>query len=175
MKKFFLILTLSITTFLPAYALPSFSLTTIDNQKITVSEKNISSTESGLNFHEFKGKAVLLTLFGHRCPPCIKEIPEFIELTKNHKENLEIVAIEAQLYPLDKLKEFVNDYKINYNVVAGTGHGDFIEYIAQKAGYGKGIPLPLLIAINKEGEVEHVQAGLIRADELEMLVKDLNE
>lgn len=175
MKKFFLTLTLIIATFLPAYALPSFSLTTIDNKNITVSEQTISSTESGLNFHEFKGKAVLLTLFGHRCPPCIKEIPEFIELTKNHKDNLEIVAIESQLYPLDKLKEFVADYGINYNVVAGTEHGNFIEYIAQKAGYGKGIPLPLLIAINKEGEVEHVQAGLIRADELEMLVKDLNE
>lgn len=175
MKKLLLALTIITTTFLPVYALPSFALTTIDDKNITVTEQTISSTESGLSFEEFKGKPILLTLFGHRCPPCLKEIPEFIKLTKKHKDTLEIVAIESQLYPLDKLKDFVTDYGINYNVVAGVDYGNFIEYIAKKAGYGKGIPLPLLIAINKNGEVEHVQAGLIRTDELEMLIKDLNE
>jgi thiol-disulfide isomerase/thioredoxin len=175
MKKLLLTLTVIFTTFIPAFALPSFTLNTIDNKPINVSELAISETESGLKFHEFKDKAVLLTLFGHRCPPCIKEIPEFIKLTNNHKNDLEIVAIESQLYPLDKLKQFVSDYEINYNVVTGTEHGDFIDYIARMAGYGKGIPLPLLIAINKDGEVEHVQAGLIRGDELEMLVKELND
>jgi len=173
MKKLFLTFTLLLTTFLSAST--SFALSTIDNKSINVSELQISDTESGLKFHELEGKAVLLTLFGHRCPPCLKEIPEFIEITNKYKKDVEIVAVESQLYPLDKLKTFVADYDINYNVVAGTDHGEFIDYIGKMAGYGKGIPLPLLIAVNKKGEVEHVQAGLIRADELEMLVKDLND
>ncbi len=147
----------------------SFTLTTIDDRNLTVSE-----TKEGLDFHEFKGKAILLTLFGHRCPPCIKEIPELIELTNKHKDDLEIIAIEAQLYPKESVKEFVAKHKMNYNVIAGYDHNDFITYIANRAGYSKGIPLPLLIAINKNGEVESVQHGLREKSELEQLIKDLN-
>jgi len=175
MKRLLLTLTILFTTYLQASNTPLFNLTTIDDKNITVSETKISETATGLIFDEFKGKAVLLSLFGHRCPPCIKEIPEFIKLTKTHQNHLEIIAIESQLYPVNKLKEFVNDYQMNYHVVAGINHDEFIDYIAKMAGFGRGIPLPLLIAINKQGEVEHVQAGLIREDELEMLVKDLND
>lgn len=175
MKKLLLTLILTFTTLLQAENSPSFTLTTLNDKNITISEVKISKTETGLKFHEFEGKAILLSLFGHRCPPCIKEIPEFIKLTNKHKDDLEIVAIEAQRYPTDKLKEFAKGYQMNYNVIAGVNYDDFINYIASMAGYSRGIPLPLLIAINKDGEVEHVQAGMVREDELEMLVKDLND
>ncbi len=161
--------------FLQATETPTFRLTTINDKNITIKQLNISKTETGLEFEEFKGKAILLTLWGHRCPPCLKEIPEFISLTKKHKDDLEIVAIEAQRYPIAKLKEFVHEHQMNYNVIAGIEHSNFIDYIATMAGYSRGIPLPLLVAVNKHGEVEQVRAGLIREDELEMLIEDLNE
>ncbi len=173
MKKLFSIITLILITFtatISAQEPITFTLTTVDDKNLTVSE-----TKEGLDFHEFKGKAILLTLFGHRCPPCLKEIPELIELTNEHKNNLEIVAIEAQLYPKESLKEFVAEHKMNYNVIAGFDNDDFVAYLANRAGYTKGIPLPLLIAINKNGEVESVQAGLVGKSELEQLVKDLND
>jgi len=173
MKKLLLTLTITLISFtalLSADEPISFTLTTTNDRNITVTE-----TKNGLSFHEFKGKAILLALFGHRCPPCLKEIPEFIELTNSHKDDLEIIALEAQLFPTDKVKEFVEEHKMNYNVIAGIEHDDFISYIAQRAGYTRGIPLPLLIAINKDGEVETVQAGLVHKDELELLVKDLND
>lgn len=175
MKKLLLTLILTFSTFLQAADTPSFTLTTIDGKTITVNQLKISKTETGLEFKEFKGKAVLLTLWGHRCPPCIKEIPEFISLTKKHKDDLAIVAIEAQRYPSDKVKEFADEYDMNYNVIAGIEHNDFINYIATMAGYSRGVPLPLLLAINKDGEVEQVRAGIVREDELEMLIEDLNE
>jgi len=176
MNKILLTLFLTLSTFLHAVEdTPSFSLTTVNDKNITVTQLNISETETGLEFKEFKGKAVLLALWGHRCPPCLKEIPEFIKITDKHKDDLAIVAIEAQLHPTDKVKEFVKEHEMNYNVVAGIDHNDFVSYIATMAGYTEGVPLPLLIAINKNGEVEQVHAGLIREDELEMLIKDLNE
>jgi len=176
MNKILLTLFLTLATFLHATdETPSFSLTTVNDKNISVTQLNISETETGLEFKEFKGKAVLLTLWGHRCPPCLKEIPELINLTEKHKEDLAIVAIEAQLHPTDKVKEFAIDHGMNYNVIAGIEHNDFVNYIATMAGYSEGIPLPLLIAINKYGEVEQVHAGLVSEDELEMLIKDLNE
>jgi len=170
MKKLLLSLTVLLSTSLVAADAPTFTLTTVNEKNITVTE-----IKDGLEFKEFKGKAVLLALFGHRCPPCIKEIPEFVKLTETQNDKVEVIAIEAQEFPLNSLKTFVKEHNMNYNVVAGVNHSQFISYIASRAGYTRGIPLPLLIAINKNGEVENVQAGLIHEDELELLVKDLND
>ena len=147
-----------------------FTLTTTTEQNITIIE-----TKEGFDFPEYKGKAVFIALFGHRCPPCLKEIPDFIELTKKHKDDLAIIAIEVQNYPADAVKEFSELHDINYNVIAGINHHDFISYIADKAGLENGIRLPFLVAINKDGEVEGVQEGRMREDELEFLIEDLNE
>jgi len=174
MKKIIFALTLTLITsltILQAEKLaPAFSLTTIDNKTI-----NITETKEGLKFKEFKGKAVLIVLFGHKCPPCLKEIPEFIKLTNKHKDDLAIVALEAQDYPSDDVKSFAKEHMMNYNVIAGVNYGDFISYLAKKAGYNSEIPLPLLVSVDKYGEVQGVQAGRLREDELEFLVKDLNE
>jgi thiol-disulfide isomerase/thioredoxin len=174
MKKiiftFALTLIISLSTLHAEESVLTFTLTTIDNKTI-----NIKETKKGLDIDEFKGKAILIALFGHRCPPCIKEIPEFIKLTNNHKDDLAIIALEAQNYPADGVKLFAKNYKMNYNIIAGINHGDFISYLARSAGYNKGIPLPLLISIDKYGEVQGVQAGALREDELESLVADLNK
>jgi len=148
----------------------TFTLVTTDEQNITIIE-----TKEGFDFPKFKGKAIFIALFGHQCPPCLKEIPEFIELTNKHKDDLAIVAIEVQGYPVDKVKEFAEIHKMNYNVVPGVNHRDFISYLADRAGLPNGIRLPFLIAINKDGEVEGTQEGRLRQDELEFMVEELNE
>ena len=148
----------------------TFTLVTTDEQNISIIE-----TQEGFDFPQFKGKAIFIALFGHRCPPCLKEIPEFIELTNKHKDDLAIVAIEVQGYPADKVKEFAEMHKMNYNVVPGVNHRDFVSYLADRAGLPNGVRLPFLIAINKDGEVEGTQEGGLSQDELEFIVEDLNE
>jgi len=149
----------------------SYSLTTTEGNTINVTEIN-----EGLDFQEFQGKAVLLVLFGYRCPPCLREIPEFIALTKKHKDDLAIIAIESQNYPVDEVQTFQKEHKMNYNVIPGINHNDFISYIAMRAGYNTiNIPLPLLVAVDKYGKVQYVQAGQLSKNELEFLVEKLNE
>lgn len=177
MKTLLLTITLTFLSLSTLYAQTpesiqiTHTLTTIDDNKTI----NINETKEGLNFQEFQGKAVLLTLFGHRCPPCIREIPEFIALTKKYKDSLSIVAVESQNSPVNEVKAFKKEYGMNYNVVAGIDHKEFIDYIAERAGYSGSIPLPLLIAIDKHGVVQYLHAGELSQDELESLVKELNK
>ena len=176
MKKFILTLTLFTTlNFLHAeepITPKTFTLVTTDEQNITVIE-----TKEGFDFPEFKGKGVLIALFGHRCPPCLKEIPEFIELTNKHKDknDLAIIAIEVQSYPADALKVFAKNHKMNYNVIAGINHRNFTSYLADRAGLPNGVRLPFLVAVNKDGEVEGTQEGKLGQKELEFIVEDLIE
>jgi thiol-disulfide isomerase/thioredoxin len=146
---------------------PSFTLTTTDGKEI-----HVDDIKEGLLFKEHQN-AVFLLMFGHNCPPCKEEIPNFIELTEKYKDKLTIVAVEVQGYSNEKLKEFKEDNSINYNLVSGKDNYDFVKHIVQRAGWQGAIPF--LIAIDKHGVVQALQAGLIKKESLEELVGKLNK
>jgi thiol-disulfide isomerase/thioredoxin len=142
-----------------------FTLETIDGKTLHVRE-----IDNGLEFQELKGHPIYLVLFGYRCPPCLREIPELVELTKEYK-NLEIVAIEVQGLDSDALQEFVSDRGINYAVISGYGNMDFINYIQLKAQWSGAIPF--LLGLNRQGQVKIMQVGGISKSELQLGYKEL--
>ena len=143
----------------------TFTLETIDGKTLHLKE-----IPHGLEIKEFKGRPILLIMFGYRCPPCLREIPRLIELTKKHKD-LAIVALEVQGLNGSGLKDFVELKKIDYNIVPGYDSMDFISYIQAKAGWGGSIPF--LIGINKKGEVKIVQVGGLFESQLELVYNEL--
>jgi len=160
--------TLSFADVLPDTSAETFTLTDTDGQQI-----HISHTDAGLNFQEHQGKAVFLVLFGHMCPPCNAEIPEFIELTEKYKDKLAIVALEAQRYNMENLRAFKEKKGVNYSMVPGKENDEFIGYIAQRAGWSGQIPF--LIALDKYGEVQDMKAGFVSKEELEELILKLTK
>ena len=144
---------------------PLFTLKTIDGQQF-----NISEIENGIKFKELEGKAIFLIFFGYRCPPCIREIPALIELTKEHKD-LAIVAIEVQGYNSQELKEFGQKQGINYNLISSDNHMDFISYIQTKSNWHGSIPF--LLGLDKKGKVGLVHIGGVGKSMLESAYQDL--
>jgi len=168
MKKVILtILLLALTITLQA-GVEKFTLTDTEGKQL-----NITESKDGLIFEEYKGKAIFLVIFGHNCPPCKAEIPEFIELTKKHKDKLQIIAIEAQRYSKTQLQAFKEENGINYNLITGQDHDKFIGYIADKAQW-KGA-IPFMIAIDKNGAVDSVEQGFVPAKTLEELIEKLTK
>jgi len=146
---------------------PSFVLQDIDGKSIEVLD-----VKEGLKFigHEH---AVFLIMFGHNCPPCKIEIPTLKYLAQNYKDKLSIIAVEVQGYNSDELKKFRDEYGINYTIISGKENSNFVGHVAQRAGW-KGM-IPLLIAIDKKGEVQYLHAGPIKASKLESLIPQLNK
>ncbi|SFV56679.1 Thioredoxin [hydrothermal vent metagenome] len=167
MKKIILTILLALTVTLQA-EFEKFTLTNTEGKQL-----NITESKDGLVFEEHKGKAIFLVIFGHNCPPCKAEIPEFIEFTKKYKDKLEIVAIEAQRYDVKQLKAFKEKNGINYNLVAGKEHENFVGYIATKAQWNGAIPF--LIAIDKNGAVDSMEQGFISKKTLEELIEKLTK
>jgi thiol-disulfide isomerase/thioredoxin len=125
-----------------------------------------------LVFEEHKN-GVLLLMFGHNCPPCKEEIPQFIELSKKFGDKLTIIALEVQGYKTADVKRFKEQNKINYTLISGDDNYNFLKHIVQRAGW-KG-RIPFLIAIDKHGAVQFMQAGLIKKEYLEELIEKLNK
>ena len=116
-------------------AAPDFTVTTLDGQKLTLSE--------------LKGKRVVLDLWATWCPPCRKEIPHFIQLAKDiAKEDLIIVGISSEAEP--KLKEFVQKQGINYPIASAQN---------LPAPYSEAQSIPTTFFIDRHGIIQTVVVG----------------
>ena len=169
MKKLLLlsILLFSLFTSLQAESAPVMSMTDTQGKSY-----QITGTDQGLTIKGLEGKIIFLEFFGHKCPPCLKSIPHLIKLQEKHKDKLAIVAIEVQGYDRTRLTKFAKDKHINYITVSQDDSGQLVSYISERAQWQGSIPF--LVALDKKGTVQFVQAGMLPESSLEELIKQLN-
>jgi len=136
---------------------------------------HIDEVENGISFQEHKDKVVFLIFFGHRCPPCLNEIPELIELQKEKGDKLAIIGMEVQRLPKEQLPAFKSTKKINYTLLSdGTAENSkFVSYIAERAQWTGSIPF--LVGISPNGEVNFVHVGGMRKKSLEQVFDQLSK
>lgn len=149
---------------------PIFTLTTIEGKNLHVNE-----VLNGVTFDEYKNKIVLLIFFGHRCPPCLGEIPAIEKLVAEKGDKLEVIALEVQRLPEEKLKIFKRNKKINYTLLSGENreNSKFISYIAERANWTGSIPF--LVGIAKNGEVGVVHVGGMRLGDFKTVFDTLDK
>jgi len=169
MKKTVLsiLMLLSLSVFSQASTQPVMKLTDING--VT---HNIVGTDEGLKIKGLEGKIVFLEFFGHKCPPCLASIPHMIKLQKKYKNKLAIISIEVQGLNNAQLKQFAKEKGMNYIVVSDEKAGNFTNYIGQRAQWRGSIPF--LVALDKKGNVQFIQAGMLPESSLEELIKQLD-
>ena len=84
---------------------PSFTLSDIDGHPVSLSN--------------YRGKVVILDFWAPWCPPCRREIPDFISLQNQYaSQGLQIIGIG--LDQPNNVASFVREHGINYPVVVGN-------------------------------------------------------
>ena len=146
----------------------AFKLTDLDNNPVTLDDE------------VFRGKVVLVDIWGTWCPPCIEQLPHLIALYDTyHDRGLEIVSIDFDAYLLGTeekrqaaMKAFVTESGINYRVLLGGDTTD-VERVFPTLRRFKGFPTSIFIG--RDGRVRHVEVGFIggTAANHEKIVKEL--
>lgn len=117
---------------------------------------------------EWQGKVLVVNFWATWCPPCLKEIPAFVELQRRlGPEGLQFVGIA--LDGREEVAAFVRDHAVNYPVLAGEE--DVARYM-QQMGNGIGA-LPFTLVFDAQGKVRHVQQGEWTGPEAEAVLKPL--
>jgi peroxiredoxin len=113
---------------------------------------------------DFKGKVVILDFWATWCPPCKREIPDFIQLQNQYgAKGLQIVGIA--LDQPGKVKSFVRDNGMNYTVLLGTDE--------VSARYGGVESIPTTFVINKDGKIVTKFEGFRSKETFENEIKKL--
>jgi len=82
---------------------PDLSVTSLDGKPIRLAD--------------LRGKRVVLDFWATWCPPCVKEIPHFIQLV-NDADAKDLVVVGISSEAKDKLTAFVKEKGINYAVAS---------------------------------------------------------
>lgn len=113
-----------------ASAAPAFTLPDLNGKSVSLAD--------------FRGKGVVLNFWATWCPPCKKEIPDFIDLQKEYGSK-GVVIVGIALDQKDKVQAFVEKNGMNYPVLLGD------EAITVKYGGIQGIPTTFII--DKKGNI----------------------
>ena len=163
------LLLLALTTFAQATEKPLAQMTMTD---ITGKTYNVTGTKQGLKIEGLEGKVIFLEFFGHNCPPCLASIPHLIDLQKKHKDKLAVISIEVQGYNQKQITKFAKEKGMNYIVVSEETAQQLVSYIQQRAQWRGSIPF--LVAMDTNGDVQFVQAGMLPESSLEELFTQLS-
>ncbi len=147
----------------------SFTLTTIDNQKIHIHIK-----KNGIEVKEYPGKVIILDFFGKHCPPCRLEMPILGDLQAKLKRKLQIIGLHVQ-EPLTMadVKE-LRRRGINYPVVdymASEENRKFVGFMAQLTGWSGSIPYMLFF--DKNGQYQGYHLGMAMEESLKKYIEKL--
>jgi len=131
-------------------AAPDFSITDLQGNTLTLSG--------------YEGKVLFINFWATWCPPCRKEIPDFIEATRELKgEGLEILGISVDQMPAEALLEWVRKTGINYPIALATP-----EIVR---AYEPGEYIPATIVVDRKGVIRYRQSELMDKDTLVKLFR----
>jgi len=131
---------------------PDFTLTDINGNPFSLSD--------------YRGKVVLLDLFGIRCPPCISEI-EHLKILYNKYLQDQFVIISIGVDPLDTnddLRNFAQQYSMEWIVARDT------DQVGDRYGVSA---IPTLFIVDTNGYYNNPYVGLTSASKLSLEIDSL--
>lgn len=126
-----------------------------ETQTISLSTINFPNLEGEMqNLSQWQGKTLIINFWATWCPPCLKEIPDFMALQDEFKDkNIQFIGIALE--DQKTVADYHAKMNINYPILIGEFSG---AQIARSWGNTLNT-VPFTVVINPQGEMVHRQMG----------------
>lgn len=124
-------------------------------QTVALEEISLPNLEGEMqNLSKWQGKTLIINFWATWCPPCLKEIPDFMALQAEFKDkNVQFIGIALE--DLQTVADYNAQVNINYPILIGEFTG---TQLARSWGNTLNT-VPFTVVINPQGEIIHRQMG----------------
>lgn len=142
---------------------------TEQTKTIPLPEFNLPDVEGNQhNISEWQGKIRIINFWATWCPPCIKEIPEFIALQEQYAtKGVQFIGIAID--DQESVEKYLASIKINYPILIGEVNG--IALAHQLGNVVDAVPFTLIV--NQQGQIIHRQPGEFSREQIMAIIKPL--
>ena len=102
-----------------------------------------------------RGKVVLVNFWATWCGPCRAEIPDLVALQEKYRDQLQVIGISQDEVPVDLVRRFAGDHRMNYPVVMSTPE---IEKLFPGVN-----ALPTSFIVDRESRIVQKHVGMLTA------------
>jgi ferredoxin len=127
--------------------LPDFSIECLDGSTFCLSE--------------MRGKPVFINLWATYCGPCVKELPHFAELYREHEDDIAMLALHSDIV-VDEPAEYLSEFGRDWTMPFATENDDEVIWNL----VGGTTAMPQTVVLNRHGEVVYNQRGSVTPEML---------
>ena len=132
-------------------AVPAFTAVDLDGRPV--------SSDS------LRGKVVIVNFWATWCGPCRAEIPDLVALQERYREQLQIIGVSEDEGPVESVRRFAADHKVNYPIVMTTTE------IRQRFPGVQALPTSFIL--DRESRLVQKHVGMLTADVTELETRAL--
>lgn len=117
---------------------------------------------------QWQGKILLINFWATWCPPCLKEIPEFIQWQQEFQANgVQFVGIA--LDDRQAVADYLQQVAVNYPIlVAGDAGGELANALGNVIN-----TVPFTVIVNRQRQIVHRQLGELSREQFLKTIKPL--
>lgn len=138
----------------------------VPEQRIDFTLQTLEGQTASLS--QWDGKVILLNFWATWCPPCLKEMPDFVELREEF-EGKPFEVIGVAIDRAEPVQDFIDSIGVDYPILLAE-----LEGIPLMKSYGNLLStLPYTVIIDRNGKVVKAFRTEVNKDMLKPLIEPL--